>query len=256
MAYPNRPKHSDATLMPAIYQILTFVGFGLCIAWFVHAPGFSSAVGCLAVIAAFFRNEIHGVVGLRVLSLTPKSSLIRSLTRTRYSFVRKEFIHPFILEDLVGWLSDTNDQVIAVDIMGANRSNRYWGPVSSNVINPTDPYPLVKAQRDGSKAYFAYQYVSCSFSGIHIVRTWRSGGGSGIFSSLLLVTLSDESAMTIDVDGSRKADRFVIKKMATITLGDRYNGRISYRYGILTVGECDSSIRPCVRKQRQRLLIL
>jgi hypothetical protein len=38
-------------------------------------------------IAAFFRDDIHGVIGKDVFSFTPKSKLVRDLDFSKYSFI-------------------------------------------------------------------------------------------------------------------------------------------------------------------------
>ena len=46
------------------------------------------------------------------------------------AFVNSEFINPRILEDLVGWLSDSGDQVVSRNIAESNTSNSYHGTVT------------------------------------------------------------------------------------------------------------------------------
>jgi hypothetical protein len=67
-------------------------------------------------IAAFFRDDIHGVIGEDVFSLTPKSKLVRDLDFSKYSFIEQDWINPRILEDLCGWISDSGDQIISINI--------------------------------------------------------------------------------------------------------------------------------------------
>jgi hypothetical protein len=232
-----------------VYRLLTFVALVATIAWFVTDPGPHTFIACVAALAARFRDEIHGVVGRRVLSLTPRNAPIRNLTHHRYSFQRSEFVNPRIIEDLAGWISDHGDEVVSVNIRTANESNRYFGKVS---VTEDDQSPLVAATRDGSS--FAYQYVGRSYSGVHLVRTWSSGGGSGTFGEIMLLTLSAEPTVTIDTNGTRSAERFIVKKIASVPLGDRYEGRISYRWGLLTIGPC-TGLR-ALRTRTQRLLLL
>ncbi len=235
--------------MRLVYRTLTFIAFGACVAWLVVAPGFGPAVACLASVAAVFRDEFHGVIGAHLLSLTPRNAPVRNLAHTRYSFSRPEFINPMILEDLYGWVSDTGDQIVSVNVPEANNSNRYSGEV---VVTAEETHPVVRAGRDESS--FAYQYLGCSFSGVHLLRTWCSGGGSGVFCDVLLVTLSAESAVKINPDGVNKVDRFIVKKIAAIPLGDRYEGKVTYRFGLLTIGECHGMAT--IRHRKQRLVIL
>lgn len=179
-----------------IYRFLTFVAFVACVIWSVADPGFEPVVGTLIALAAMFRDEFHGVVGAHLLSLTPRTAPVLNLAHTRYSFSKPEYIKPMIIADLYGWISDLGGQVVSVNVPGANESNRYCAEVTAN---GTDTNPVVTARDDESS--FSYQYLGCSFSGVHLLQTWSSGGGSGVFCAVIIVTLSRESAVEIESDG-------------------------------------------------------
>jgi hypothetical protein len=70
----------------------------------------------------------------------------------------------------------------------------------------------------------------------------------------MLVTLSAEAAIDIELEGAKKIDRFIVKKIANLPLGDRYEGEVSYRFGLLTIGKCTGS--RSIRKTTQHMLVL
>lgn len=212
-----------------MYRLITLTWFICSCLWIGSKPGFESLLSLLASLAAFFRDEIHGVFGSNILSLNPRRALVRNLSGRKYSFVDNEFINPLILEDLCGWLSDTGDQVVAVSLTGSNKSNRYFGEVECTV---SKLYPVVTA---GS---FSYQYLGCSYSGVHLLRTWSCSTGSGIFSSILMVTIADDSAIEYKSGSFNKVERIILKKVGMIPLGDRYEGHVRYRFGLLHVSAC------------------
>lgn len=232
-----------------MYRLLTVIAFVTSIVWLATAPGFEPAVACVASVAAVFRDEFHGVIGLRVLSLTSRTAPIRNLTDARYSFSRHEYINPMIIADLWGWISDLGDQVVAVNIPGSNVSNRYFAEIT---VSDGNRYPTVSAKSD--KMTFSYQYLGCSFSGVHLLRVWSSGSGTGVFCAIMLVTLSAEAAIDIEIAGTKKVDRFIVKKIASLPLGDRYEGEIRYRFGLLTIGACTG--RRSLRTNTQRMIVL
>ena len=232
-----------------MYRILTVIAFVISVAWLATSPGFEPAVACIASVAAVLRDEFHAVIGLRMLSLTPRTAPIRSLTHTRYSFSRPEYVNPMIIADLWGWISDLGDQVVSVNIPGANSSNRYFADVA---VEDGKPYPIVSAKADETRV--SYQYLGCSFSGVHLLRVWSSGGGTGVFCAIMLLTLSAEAAIDVEIAGTKKVDRFIVKKIASLPLGDRYEGKLSYRFGLLTIGECTG--RRSLRKSTQRMVVL
>lgn len=131
-----------------MYRVIFVLAFGASVAWMYTSPGYEPFIGILVSIGGLLRDEVHGIVGARLLSLTPRRGLVRSLSNTQYSFTRSEYINPLILADLNGWLSDPGDQVVAVDITGSNKSNRYFADDIGT--HNSAPYPVVTARRDSS----------------------------------------------------------------------------------------------------------
>ncbi|RUM91963.1 MAG: hypothetical protein DSZ27_04800 [Thiomicrospira sp.] len=208
-----------------------------------------SVVVLLLTIAGFFRDDIHGVIGMNVFTLTPKNQLIRDLESARYSFINPEFINPQILDDLTGWLSDNGDQIVSINISKSNQSNRYHGDIT---VEETGGFPVVKSSVE--EGWVSYKYIGRSFSGVHIVQTWSNGGGSGIFTNILLVTLSSDSSLESNGVRYSKKSRYVIKLIGSLPLGDRYQGIVKYRFGILSVPKCEGM--KSLRKSAARIVIL
>ena len=187
-----------------MFNFLAFIG---CIIWLLLDTSPEPVVVLLMSIAGFFRDEIHGVIGKNIFTLTPKSKLIRDFDFQKYSFVDSEWINPRIIEDLIGWISDTGDQIVSININRSNKSNRYFGDTEVEEVKGQNPKILSKHEN----GWFAYQYLGCSFSGVHILRTWSNTGGSGVFCNILMVTLSsDTSYEQIDSKGTKNT-RLVIK---------------------------------------------
>jgi hypothetical protein len=197
------------------------------------------------MFAAFFRDDIHGVIGRHVFSIAPKPALVRDLSDCRYSFMCDEFINPGILDDLLGWLSDPGHQVVAVNIAGSNKSNRYYGAIT---VERTSGNPIVTKAHDSN--WVAYRYIGHSFSGTHLVQTWRCGGGSGVFCDILLLTVSYDKALEFAPNGTKKVRRVILKAIGSIPLGDRYQGDIRYRLGVLTIPPTSGMIEANDRLRR------
>ena len=161
--------------------------------------------------------------------------MIRNLNSSRYSFTREPYINPLIVFDLYGWLSDTGDSVVSVDIDGSNESNRYFAD-SIEVQESSGASPTVRAAR-GDEA-FSYQYLGRSFTGIHLLRVGQSGGGSGIFNSILFVTLSEDTSVDLAAGKSTSRKRTLIKTIGSLPLGDRFDGKVRYWFGLLYVSGC------------------
>jgi len=233
-----------------LYRIITFTILIACAVWLYIDPGFEPFVGVLASLAAYFKDEVHGVIGTNFMSLTTKASLIHNLNNSKYSFIDEEYINPKILTDLIGWISDSGDQVTSINIPKSNKSNRYYGEIT--ISKPDSGFPIVQSRNDESTD--SYQYVGCSFSGVHILRTWSNTGGTGVFCDILLVTISNDKAISYEKGRTVKNDRLVIKKIGSLTLGDRYEGNITYRFGFLNIPASEGM--QSVRRKKTRLLIL
>ena len=166
-----------------------------------------------------------------------RASPYTSFSNCRYSFVRDEFIHPLILRELLGSLSDRDETVAAVNLTAANRSNRFFGDFNTYLHDRT----LFVRWQDG-REFFTYTHIATSPSGIEMVRCSDCGGGSGVFENIGLFYFEQDRAVEY-VD--KRADepkriltreRAIIKTLGSIPLGDRYEGDITYSGGVLSVG--------------------
>jgi len=233
-----------------MYKIITFFVLIISFIWLYSDPRIEALIVFLTSLAAYFKDEVHGVIGNNFISLTNKSSLLHNFKNSKYSFIDDEYIHPKILLDLNGWLSDSGDQVISINIRESNRSNRYFGQLTVN--KPDSGFPIV--QSNDIESTDSYQYIGCSFSGVHILRTWNNTGGSGVFCDILLVTLSNDNAIFYKDGRTIKIERLVIKKIGCLPLGDRYDGKISYKFGILSIPACEGI--QSLRHKKTHLLVL
>ncbi len=154
-----------------------------------------------------------------------------------YSFVRAPFVHPNIIEDLSVWLSDLGDQVVAINLIDAQGSNRYYGDVS--VSHTAGECPFVYTEEESQR--FGYRYIGMTQSGVHVLYTSDWGGGSGVSKHLMLLTLEFDYGIDRydwDVQTAMRADkkRMLIKKLGEIGLGDRWSGQLSVSGNELHIG--------------------
>jgi HNH endonuclease len=99
-----------------------------------------------------------------------------ALDRLRYSFVREEYIHPRILQELRGWISDRDSTVVGIDLGSANRSNRFYGD-----IQLSESRGRLWVIWAGENERFGYSYIATSPSGVHMVEC-SDWGGAAAFS--------------------------------------------------------------------------
>lgn len=160
-----------------------------------------------------------------------------SFSDSRYSFVREEFIHPLIVKELLGWLSDADETIAAVNLTSANQSNRF---ADAFTHYPDNGNLFVKWEKGGQ--FFIYRHIATSPSGIEMVDCTDYGGGSGRFRSVGLFYLEQDRAVahlegrTGATTGVLTRERAIIKTLGSIALPDGYEGGVLYRDGVLSVG--------------------
>ena len=157
-------------------------------------------------------------------------------TEWPYSFVEAPFVHPRIVEDLRTWLSDVGDQVVAINLLDAQGSNRYSGSIDVNEIDERCPY--VHWERAGENGEFGYQYVGMTESRVHVLYTSWWGGGSGVFKRLMLLAITSDTG--IDWPGrtviQEDRERLLVNKLGEFGLGDRWAGDLRVAGNTLTIG--------------------
>ena len=153
------------------------------------------------------------------------------LMLTRFSFHGEEYVHPLIVKELLGWISDSSATIVGVDLEAANRSNRFYGDFSVK----DDGLVALVEWRD-AEASFVYRHVATTPSGVEIVECHDWSGGSGVFGTIALFCLERDRAVEAEGESVSCRDRHVLKTLGQFPLGDRYDGDIWYGNGVLEVG--------------------
>jgi uncharacterized protein len=178
--------------------------------------------------------------------LTAVEQLAPAGKEITYSFTKAPFVSPKIINDLSAWQSDQGDQVVEINLSDSETSNRYACEVK--VAQTGNRYPYVYSQDPGESpadrpTEFGYRFVGRTTSGIDVLFTSDSGGGSGVFENLILVRVSEElGAPTIAPATGRtqtmsfKRKRLVIKKLGEIGLGDRWDGVLTVKGDEISIG--------------------
>lgn len=116
---------------------------------------------------------------------TMENREVRPAEYNQYSFVQKEYIHPLIIRELLGWLSDPTETIVAVDLKSANRSNRFWGEF---IVTARDGRVWVE-WTGTERESFSYAHIATSHSGVQMVECVDWGGGTGFFKTVGLFSL-------------------------------------------------------------------
>ena len=161
-----------------------------------------------------------------------------------YSFNKAPFISPRIIQDLSTWISDHGDQVVAINVLESQDSNRYFGDALVRNIEGQNPsiYTEVTTVESGetNQQSFGYQFIGKTDSGVYVLETSDWGGGSGNFRNLLLVTCEYDQSIKCDWEKGviqSGGKRLLIKKQGEIPLGDRWDGELKVDGNSIFVGK-------------------
>ena len=137
-------------------------------------------------------------------------------------------MHPVVVRELLGWLSDPRATIAGVDLEAANSSSRFFGEFS--VTNGAEGTVV---GWKGEREAFGYRHVATTASGVEIVECHDWTGGSSVFGTVALFSLEQDRALESDGATHRRS---VLKTGGQFALGDKYRGNVRYRNGVLEVG--------------------
>lgn len=132
-------------------------------------------------------------------------------------------IHPFLLGEFLGWLSDDRPPMVTtVDVAAAFDTNKY---PSGEVKWQYGQWMVDREEGEGDlKTYesYGYNWLGKMANNVHVVEIGESGGGSGYFMDLIFVKFSESEIVWQD----KKEKQLLMSIVGTYRLGDRYEGEI------------------------------
>lgn len=162
------------------------------------------------------------------------AKLQKQLARLDKDFTyRGMAVHPRAIQDLCSWVADRLPGPIAIDVAGTFDSNRYFGDYkiqdNGNVFIDLTQHLLE------DKGWFSYKHLGRLANGLHVIRTFDNGGGTGEFQSILLVQFRLDYEYE---DNGKRRSVLVMRRRGQFGIGDRYNGKIKLdaRRNRITVG--------------------
>jgi len=133
-----------------------------------------------------------------------------------------EPVPPEIFRDMGdGDLADSGSVVVTIDVKAATGSNLYADPIKRSgawvVQTRQDPNDRSLTQEQ------AYRFIGVTANKLLVAVTSYSGGGSGVFYSLHILTA--ERGGGFDSDGKRY-ERLNVTTIRSVPLGDRWAGEV------------------------------
>ena len=164
----------------------------------------------------------------------------------KHLFFNRQPLHPLIVQEFITWLSDTGDQIISINLRDAFDSNRYCCDDSFSVrltgkkmvvrTDFTKDYSTrddnyISLEDCGGTCAFTYAHLGTTDNGAMVIQVWESGGGSGLFSTLLFTKVKERMGANFDYANPSKLafdkQQIVLEKLFSISLGDRQETSIS-----------------------------
>ena len=254
VANPSRPERESGTVVHSWKRIAAIAALAsplIGLLGFLFGDNVTSRFGQAEALSDGRDNDPS--------SFQPASG--ESRFHATYSFKKAPFVHPKIVGDLIGNLADTGDQVVAINLLDSQDSNRYFGDVfvtpQTDPLVPSWPWVYtVDGEPSGDEELatlrrrllgdslgqvwgqelYAYRYLGTTQSGLDVLHQQYSGGGSGVFNRLVFVRIEAdygvEYPLLRDIDSQRSAvepefrHRELIRMVGTIPLGDRWQGTI------------------------------
>lgn len=173
------------------------------------------------------------------------AEVVRGVPATFTFFLnRPPFIKPQIVEDLNSWISDGGNQVIAIDILGSQESNRYFGEVELAKDDEVYATVTVRKSEEQGGGFFSYRYIGTTTNGLHILQTFDNGGGRFTsVSYLLLFALSDTAPdYSYDQDKLVQSNRQLLLKVCEIPLHEGESFKSSLKGNRFTFGGTEDGL--------------
>lgn len=144
-------------------------------------------------------------------------------------------VHPGCVREFDVSLADSPPPIVrSVDVRACVSSNEFYMPPTTS----EDGY--VGYEYDlggGGKGSFAYKYIGKSESGVFVLATRSSTGGTMVAESIFLIRDSFKNYWSFDNDNNKTLDRrLIITCTGQITLGDRDSGKVTLEGNKLTLG--------------------
>ncbi len=169
-----------------------------------------------------------------------------------YSFTNEPFVNPRLIDDLLSWISDSGDQVVAINLLEAQNCNRYsstaerWDNERAKTLWGSNPVVGYNERGEGNSGWLSYVSLGQTDSGVHVLVISQNTGGSMTLRRLLFLTVESDMGLSHDWDDPvirQTRPRLLLKSLGNIVLGDRWAGTLRVEGNQLLVGADDGWFR-------------
>jgi hypothetical protein len=156
-------------------------------------------------------------------------------------------IHPLLIRKFEPWVSDARPPIITeLNLTAAWDSNEFAATFKTD----SDGTVLIALPEGGN---FSYRPLGTSSKGIHILRTFSSGGGSGVFQAVLF--LRTQTRIAPLADGVKTSEQVFLQVLRRFPLGDRDDAEVTVKEDRVIIGKSRFRTEPVELKLDQLLPI-
>jgi len=154
-------------------------------------------------------------------------------------------IHPLLIKKFEPWVSDARPPIITeLNLTAALDSNEF----AANFKTDPDGTVSIALPEGGS---FSYRPIGRSSQGVHILRTFSSGGGSGVFQAVLFLRTHTRIAHL--ADGVKTSEQVFLQVLRRFPLGDRDDAEVTVKEDRVIIGKSRFRTEPVELKLDQLL---
>jgi len=139
---------------------------------------------------------IRKIIGNRIVKLEKMSQSPGEKANNSYLFDLAPFISPCIIKEMVSWISDSADQLVAVDLPSSQNSNRFFCPENQIKVTQGEGAEKPTVSIVGERESFSYRLIGELNNDVYLLRVSDWGGGSQTFHSIVAFQITYDYGMS------------------------------------------------------------
>lgn len=221
--------------------------------------GAATIIGVIATLLIFLfgDNILNRIQDSSTISVTEPQEIEEFDFQPSFAFNNPEFIHPRIVNDLIGWISDGGNQIVSINLNDSQDSNRYSGEISVEFEGneSTTPWIYWREKKTIGESgnsrlqYNGYKFIGSTIDGVQAIHFRTKDGGAIVRNFVLFAKIDIDRIFYYSHEGLSEDEktgvepryqiREILNLVGMIFLGDRWEGSIAISDGEVIVSGRD-----------------